>query len=94
VAVTDDIARLAAISVRQHQGGLAAVLRRAAHGEGRDGLSRVAKACGTSPSVVEAWEDGAAMPTTQEALAWLAYLYAAQPPGRPVPMLALEGAVR
>jgi hypothetical protein len=96
MAITDDIARLVAIMVRQHQGQRAATLRRAVYGDTPDGLSRVAKACGTSPSVVQAWEDGAATPTTQEGLAWLAHLYSIQPHGRRLPTidLDLEGAIR
>jgi hypothetical protein len=77
---TDDIARLVAIMVRQHQGQRAAALRRAVFGDSPDGYSRTAKACGVSPLVVQAWEEGAAKPTTQEGLAWLTYLYDIQPP--------------
>lgn len=81
MALADDVARLTSILVRQHQGGQAAALRRSVYGSvDRDhGLSLVAKVCGTSPSVVQAWEDGAASPTTQQGLAWLAHLYEAQP---------------
>jgi DNA-binding transcriptional regulator YiaG len=91
---TDDIARLVAIMVRQHQGQRAAALRRAAYGDGNDSFSRVAKVCGTSPSVVQAWEDGIAQPTTQEGLAWLTHLYAIQPEPLQASMGAYEREVR
>lgn len=73
--LTDDVERLTAVMVRQHQrGGLAAQIRRESQLE----ASEIAKACGTSPDVVRAWEDGRAQPTTHEALAWLHLMYSQQ----------------
>lgn len=71
--LTDDIARLTAIQVRQHQGamGLAERLRATA---GLD-VGVIAKACGCKPSQVVCWERGEARPTTAQALAWLSVLY-------------------
>ncbi len=80
MALADDVTRLTAVLVRQHQGGLAERLRYEAFGLGGDaGVGRLAKASGCSPATLRAWEDGAAVPTTQEGLAWLSALYAAQP---------------
>ena len=80
MGLQDDVARLVSILVRQHQGGLAEQLRMAAYGLTGDAIGKVAKACGVSPSVIRAWETGAATPTTQEGLAWLTLLYASQRP--------------
>jgi len=76
----DDLSRLVAIMVAQHVGGRAEQLRYAAFGvDGDAGAGRLAKAAGCSREVLLAWEAGAATPTTSEALAWMAALYAAQP---------------
>jgi hypothetical protein len=76
----DDVSRLTAILVRQHQDGLATTLRYRAYGlRGDAGVGKLAKASGASPSVLRAWEDGDAMPTTSEGLAWLSALYGALP---------------
>jgi hypothetical protein len=54
-------------------GGMARRLRYAFGGPD-DGLGKVAKACGTTPEIVMAWESGTITPTTPEALRWLTYL--------------------
>ena len=72
---SDDISRLAAIQVRQHQGGKAERLRQ------QRGLaaSAIGKACGVSASLIYEWERGTLMPTTQQSLAWLTALYELTP---------------
>lgn len=80
--LTDDIARLTSIVARMHQGGTldgrGAQLRRS----GRLEVSQIAALCGTTPAAVYAWENGALVPSTGEALAWLDMLYSANDAAR------------
>lgn len=72
MALGDDIERLTRIIVRMHQrDGQAAFLRQAS---GRP-ASGIAKLCGVTPEQVYAWETGALIPSTAQALAWLDALH-------------------
>lgn len=102
----DDIARLTGILVADHvAGGKAARLRARAwpqnffgpdRGSAPDGLGHLAKACGTAPETVAAWETGQAVPTTGQALSWLSELHRRQPvsvPGGSRTVQDMEGYV-
>jgi hypothetical protein len=97
MAITDDIARLVAIMVRQHQGQRAATLRRAVYGDtpptACPGSRRHA---GPAPASSRRGRTAPPPPRIQEGLAWLAHLYSIQPHGRRLPTidLDLEGAIR
>jgi transcriptional regulator with XRE-family HTH domain len=84
MAAAEDLARLISIEIRR------AVLFGEVHklrAAAQLSMSAVGKACGVSPSIVNAWERGTAEPTASEALRWLETLYRVQP-STPVMQLA------
>ena len=75
MALTDDIARLTSVMVREHVAdGRAGQLRVA----GRMSHSELGKVCGVSGALVQEWERGTLHPTTAQGLQWLDALYGAQ----------------